>query len=80
MKHDYQAVRVIEFSEPPGQDFLEFRLIFPDGCEKMYTLDSYAIKQFRGMGIRDIIEEQARQYLEDVGELGPGEAIKLVFL
>lgn len=75
---DYDAVRVILLSNPPAQPYLEFTLIFPDGCEKYYKLDEYAARQYRGLSERSIIEEQARAYFDAINE--PTDHIRLVFL
>ena len=73
-----RSVKVILLSCPPQQPYLEFSLIFDDGFEKHYQLDDYAVKHFRGANFRDIFEQQAREYYEDIGE--PAEILKLIFI
>lgn len=75
---DYESVRVILLSSPPSQPYLEFTLIFPDGCEKYYKLDEYAMRAFRGLSERAIIAEQAVLYFESLNQAP--QSIKLTFL
>lgn len=57
---------------------LEFDLVFADNCIKNVQLDAYGIRAYRGAGIRSIIEDCARNYLESLGK-NP-EIILLTFL
>lgn len=68
------TVRVLFYSSRP----LNFRLIFPDNCEKDYAFDDYGIRAFRGLNERQIIEQCAAEYLTDIGE--PVDNISLIFL
>lgn len=69
--------KVMVFSSLPRQHYLEFRLIFADGYEKYYKLDSYEVAAFRASE-RDIIEHLASEYYE-LNNMGPGN-IRLIFL
>lgn len=73
-----ETVRVLVFAAPPRDSNLEFRLIFNDNCEKYYAFDHYGIKQFRSANDREIIEQCAREYFEDLGQ--PVDFIQLIFL
>lgn len=79
MSHDYEAaVRVALLSCPPAQPYLEFMLYFPDGYDKHYKLDEYAIKAYRGLKDRDIMAEKAIEYFQGIGQ--SYENIHLVFV
>ncbi len=73
-----RTVKVVLLSCPPQQPFLEFSLHFDDGYDKHYHMDEYAQRMFRGLSDREIFEEQARRYYEDLGE--PCDSIRLIFL
>lgn len=71
-----RKVKVIVLSSPPAQPYLEFTLIFDDHYEKYYKLDDYVLKQYRGCRELDIIEDQAMQFYEQLGEIP--ESIELI--
>jgi hypothetical protein len=71
-----RTVRVCVFSCPPNQPDLEFRIIFDDGYEKYYKLDSYAIAYFRGSSEFDIIQHFALEYYEMICE--PVDSLKII--
>lgn len=73
-----QSVRVQLLSTFEANGMLEFVLIFPDHCEKHYSLDEYQIRSYRGIGERGIIEQCAKDYFEDIGEVL--ENIQLIFM
>ncbi len=73
-----RRIRVVLLSCPPQQPYLEFMLHFDDGYSKHYHMDEYAMREFRGLGDRDIFEEQARRYYEDSGEAC--DIVELCFL
>ena len=56
---------------------LEFELIFDDGCIKPIHLDSYAIRAFRGAGVRNIAEYCAQNYYDNLGE---NVVLQLIFV
>lgn len=56
------TTKVIVFSSPPNQDYLEFRLIFCDGYEKHYKLSMDEIQCYRSASERDIIQHMAEEY------------------
>jgi hypothetical protein len=57
---------------------LEFDLVFDDHYIKTVILDAYQVRAYRGAGIRSIIEDCARNYLENIGK-NP-EIILLTFI
>lgn len=73
-----RKTRVVLLSCPPQQPYLEFMLHFEDGYSKHYHMDEYAQREFRGLSDREIFEEQARRYYEDLGE--PCDILELIFL
>lgn len=70
-------VKVLVYSCPPNQSYLEFELIFPDHGQKYYKLDPYEMRQFR-CNDREVFEIMARLYFEGIEE--PVDVIELVFL
>jgi hypothetical protein len=56
---------------------LRFTLI-ADWGQRTFSLDSYAIKHYRGLGPRAIIEEVAKDWLEAADE--SAETIKFIFI
>lgn len=70
------TVRVVVHSD---DDFcLSFDLIFDTGHYKPITLDAYAIRAFRGLSARDIIEASAKDYFDSLGE--PVDVVKIIFI
>ena len=57
---------------------LSFDLIFDTGHYKTITLDLYAIRAFRGLGARQIIEQAAVDYFDSLGE--PVYSVKIIFI
>ena len=74
---DYKAVIrvVVRCCEP---DMLEFDVVLPDGSYKPFKLNQYGIRAFRGASPRTIMEQCARDLLDDLGL--PSEGICLTFL
>lgn len=73
-----EPVRVLVYTTFERDGRLEFGLIFSDNCEKYYNFDEYGIRQFRGMQERQIMEQCAREYFEDLRQ--PVDFIQLIFL
>jgi len=73
-----EQVRVLFYGSVSQTDKLEFSLIFADNSEKYYNFDEYGIRAFRGLNERDIVEQCAREYFEDMGQ--PTDIIELIFL
>lgn len=71
-------VRVLLYSTPPQQDYLEFELIFEDNSQKYFKLSSFEISLLGRSGLRAVFEDQAQLYYELLGEAIDG--VSLIFL
>lgn len=73
-----EPVRVLVYATFERDNRLEFGLIFSDNCEKYYNFDEYGIRQFRGLQERQIMEQCAREYFQDMGQ--HVDHVQLIFL
>ena len=69
-------VRVVVHRD--GDDCLAFDLIFEDGSYKPYKLDTYQVRQYRGLNARQVIEATAADYYDSINE--PRSIIYLTFI
>lgn len=73
----HKTVRVIVHATPNLDKAFEFRLIFDDNYEKYVSMTEHEFRAWRASE-RDVIEQAARDYYNDLEETV--EQLSLVFL